>query len=285
MRLILMLVLTLILAGCEGGMTPAGSKSAAVKPAPPPDAAYTGERDALSQNITIGHEILDEATGSIRETVTLTDASGKVAGESQATYTFRQRFTQVTEGLAVTFWFSAPVQSASGAIPARYDPRRIANNGEGAVLRFLVDRDKQILDAVAAAGPRGPNREPDSAEIAALRASLHHAFAKVPKGKLITGGDTILDMSAWAKAVWDRPATLEFKATGWTILERRPVLIGEMKPFRGRDGTRITGYVLIDMRTGAVTGQEMVAQLPDAAGKGGTLVIRSKLDIQVGKKK
>ncbi len=283
----LILILPLALAGCEGGRfsTPAASAPAAVKPAAPPDATYTGQRTALSRNISIGHEILDEATGSIRESATLTDAGGKVLGNYEATYTFRQRFTQVTEGLAVTFWFSNPVQSASGSIPIGYDPRQLLNFGEGAVVRFLLDRDKRILDAVVAAGPRGPNREPGTAEIEILKVWLHHAFARVPKGKLVGKGDTILDMSDWAKAYWGSDAALQYKATGWDLRDRRPVMIVDMKPWKGRGGSRTTGYALIDMRTGALVEHETVAQFPAPGGKGATAVLRVKVEIRIGKKK
>ena len=215
--------------------------------------------------------------------MTITGANGKVIGKSEAAYAFRQRFTKVTEGEAVTFWFSNPVETASGSVPGGLDPRRLSRYGEGAVVRFLLDRDKQILDAVAAAGPRGPNREPDNAEIAALKTGLHHAFGKVPKGKLVSGGDIVLDLSGWAKAAWGRDATLQYKATGWTIRDRRPVLIGDLKP--GRDGTRISGYALIDMRTGAITEMETVAQFPGPGDKGSSVVVHSKMVIQIGEKK
>lgn len=282
MRAILMLVLPLALAGCEGGT--AGPRTAAFKPAAPPVVAYTGERTALTRKISIGHEVLDEATGSIRETVTFTDASGKVIGESETAHAFRQRVTKVTEGFAVTFWFSNPETSSSGTIPAAYDPRRLSNYGEGSVVRFLLDRDKRILDAVAAAGPRGPNREPGEAELGILKAWLHHAFARVAKGKLVASGDVILDMSGWAKAFSGGDATLQYKATDWDLRDRRPVLIADMKPWRARNGSRVTGYALIDMRTGAVTEQETVAQFP-GPGKGSSVLVRLKTDIRVGKKK
>ncbi len=279
---ILVLALPLALAGCEGGT--AGPRTATVKPAAPPVAAYTGQRTALTRKISIGHEVLDEATGSIRETVTLTDASGKIIGKSEAAHAFRQRVTKATEGFAVTFWFSNPELSSSGSIPTAFDPRRLSNYGEGAVIRFLLDRDKKILDAVAAAGPRGPNREPGEAELGILKVWLHHAFARVPKGKLVASGDVILDMSDWAKAFFGGDATLQYKTTDWDLRDRRPVLIGDLKPGRARNGSRVTGYALIDMRTGALTEQETVAQFP-GPGKGTTVVVQTKVVIQVGKKK
>ena len=62
---ILFLALPLALAGCEGGMVSA--PASAVKPAAPPVAAYTGDRSPLTRKVSIGHEVLDDTTGSIRE--------------------------------------------------------------------------------------------------------------------------------------------------------------------------------------------------------------------------
>lgn len=286
MRAVAMLVLTLplALAGCEGGTVSTSSAPAAVTPPEPPVVAYSGDRTPLSKNVSFGYETLEDATGSVSETVTVTGADGTEAGKAEATYAFRERFTQVTEGEAATFWFSAPEQSASGSMPVALDPRRLSRYGDGAIFRVLLDRDRKILDAVAAAGPRGPVREPDAAEKSGFKNALLHAFAAVPKGKLVNKGDVILDLSDWAKSAWGTEVVLKYTAAGWTVRGIRPAMIGELKPVKGPNGLRVTGYALIDIRSGTLIEHEVAARFRIPGAKASTAIVHTRTEIQIGKK-